>query len=204
LYIEGEPQSSKNKLNHRKESEGEIMIRAKKIYFSASTSEIDRLFACNRESSLVWNKCLQLSKQHYLDHGKWISKSELQKATKRQFHLHSQSIQAVCHKYLFARDSAYRAIQKGIKSACYPYRNKTHYNTKWAKDGFQIYENGKIELKMGIHNKKREKPITVYTKNLPEGKIKEIELCYDRGSIYRSLLKMENRINSMKKSNPLE
>jgi putative transposase len=130
---------------------------------------------------LVWNQCLQLSRQHYLDHGKWISKSELQKATKRQFHLHSQSTQAVCHKYLFARDSAYRAIQKGIKKACYPYRNKTHYNTKWAKDGFQIYANGKIELKMGIHNGKREKPITVYAKNLPEGKIKEIELCYNNG-----------------------
>jgi putative transposase len=162
------------------------MIRAKKIQFAASSSEIDRLFACNRESALVWNRCLQLSKRHYLDHGKWISKSELQKATKRQFHLHSQSTQAVCHKYLFARDSAQRAIQKGIKSACYPYRNKTHYNTKWAKDGFKIYVNGKIELMMGIHNGKREKPITVYTKNLPEGRIKEIELGYQNG-LYLSI-----------------
>jgi len=155
------------------------MLRAKKIDFKACSSEIDRLFACNRESASVWNQCLQISKQHHVEHGKWISKSDLQKATKRRFHLHSQSIQAVCHKYLFARDSAYQAIQKGIKTACYPYKNKTYYNTKWAKDGFKIYENGKIELMMGIHHGKREKPITVYTKNLPQGKIKEIELCYN-------------------------
>jgi putative transposase len=120
------------------------VIRAKKVYFSASTSEIDRLFACNRESALVWNQCLQLSKQHYLDHGKWISKSELQKNTKRQFHLHSQSIQAVCHKYLFARDSAHRAIQKGIKSAYYPHRNKTCFNTKWAKMASRFMKMGRL------------------------------------------------------------
>jgi putative transposase len=162
------------------------MLRAKKVYFCASPSEMDRLFACNRESALVWNQCLQLSRQYYLDNGKWITKSELQKATKGRFHLHSQSIQAVCHKYLFARDSAHQAIQKGIKTARYPYKNKRHYNTKWAKDGFKIHANGKIELSMGIHDGKREKPITVYTKNLPKGIIKEIELCYDNG-LYLSI-----------------
>ncbi|MFC4076475.1 RNA-guided endonuclease InsQ/TnpB family protein [Salinithrix halophila] len=59
-------------------------------------------------------------------------------------------------------------------------KNKTHYNTKWAKDGFRIHANGKIELSMGIHEGKREKPIVIYTKILPQGKIKEIELCYDQ------------------------
>ncbi|WP_102177574.1 RNA-guided endonuclease InsQ/TnpB family protein, partial [Fischerella thermalis] len=114
-------------------------------------------------------------------HGKWMSKSELQKATKGRFHLHSQSIQAVCHKYLFARDAAHQAIRKGIQTARYPYKSKNHYNTKWAKDGFKIHGNGKIELSMGIHNGKREKPIVLHTKNLPEETIKEIELCYDHG-----------------------
>jgi putative transposase len=121
------------------------MIRAKRVSFRASKKELDRLFTCNRESALVWNECLQLSKQYYMDHKKWISKSELQKATKGRFNLHSQSIQAVCHKYLFARDSACQAIQKGIKTARYPYKKKKHYNTKWAKDGFRIFPNGKIE-----------------------------------------------------------
>ncbi len=77
------------------------MIRAQFVRFHASKRDVERLYACNRESAQVWNMCLELAKNHYSEHRKWISQSELQKQTKRQFHLHSQSIQAVCHKYLF-------------------------------------------------------------------------------------------------------
>lgn len=138
------------------------MIRAKKVYFHASKADQNRLFACNRESARVWNECLQVAKNYSLEHEKWISKSELQKQTKGKFHLHSQSIQAVCHKYLFARDSSHQAIQKGKTTTHYPYKKKNHYNTKWAKDGFKIHPNGKIELSMDIHNGKREKPIVIH------------------------------------------
>ncbi len=157
------------------------MIRAQIVPIHASQTNINRLFACNRESAQVWNYCLELSKVYYTQHKKWISKSELQKQTKGKFHLHSQSIQAICHHYIFARDSAFQAIQKGIKTARYPYKHKNHTNTKWAKDGFKVVENGKIELSMGIHQGKREKPIVVFAKRLPEGQIKEMELCYDHG-----------------------
>ncbi|CAM4142434.1 transposase [Paenibacillus alkaliterrae] len=157
------------------------MIRGQIVPFQASKRDIDRLFDCNRESAQVWNECLQLAKDYYMKHQKWISQSELQKKTKGRFHLHSQSIQAVCHKYVFARTGAYQSVQKGIKTSRYPYKKKDHYNTKWAKDGFKINENGKIELSMGNHHGTREKPIVVHTSRLPEGHIKEIELCYDNG-----------------------
>jgi putative transposase len=116
-----------------------------------------------------------LAKEHFLQYGCWITKNEMQKQTKRKFHLHSQSIQAVCHKYLFARQAAHQAIQQG-HPARYPYKKKKYFPTKWAKDGFKVYENGKIELSMGIHHGKREKPIVVYASHLPKGTIKEIEL----------------------------
>jgi hypothetical protein len=68
------------------------MIHGKKVPFRASTSDLDRV---------------QSAKQFALNHGgKWISKTQLQRATKRQFHLYSQSTESVCHKYLFARESA--------------------------------------------------------------------------------------------------
>jgi putative transposase len=157
------------------------MIRGKKVPFRASSSELDRLFACNRESAKVWNTCVQIAKQFALNHaGKWISKTQLQHATKRQFHLHSQSTQAVCHTYLFARESARQALRKKVKGIRYPYRQKQHFNTKWAKDGFTIHADGKIELSMGIQDGKREKPIVIRTRNLPEGQIKEMELCYEK------------------------
>lgn len=157
------------------------MIRAKRVYIRAAVAELDRLFACNRESATVWNHCLVLSKEHYLSTRKWISKSILQKETKGLYHLHSQSIQAVTHKYVFARDATKAAIESGVKTAKYPYKQKQHFSTKWVRDGFKVNANGKIELSMGIHNGKREKPIVVYASNLPKGTIKEIEFCYDNG-----------------------
>lgn len=157
------------------------MIRAKRVYIRASTTELDRLFACNRESASVWNYCLVLSKEYHLAHGKWITKTELQTQTKGLFHLHSQSIQAVTHKYLFAREGTRKSIEKGSKTAKYPHKQKEHFNTKWAKDGFNVYSSGRIELSMGIHSGKREKPIIVYASNVPEGTIKEIEFCYYNG-----------------------
>jgi hypothetical protein len=77
------------------------MIRGQKVLFWASEADLDRLYSCNRKSVRVWNECLRLAKEHFLQYGRWIIKSKLQKQTKRKFHLHRQSIQAVCHKYLF-------------------------------------------------------------------------------------------------------
>jgi putative transposase len=134
-----------------------LMLRGQKVFFRASKADLDRLYACNRESARVWNECLRLAKEHFLQHRCWITKSELQKRTKRKFHLHSQSIQAACYQYLFARQSAHHAIQQGYP-ARYPCKKKKYFPTKWAKDGFKVYENGKIELLMGIHHGKREKP----------------------------------------------
>ncbi|WP_144935113.1 RNA-guided endonuclease TnpB family protein [Paenibacillus sp. 32O-W] len=170
------------------------MIRAQIVRFHASKRDIERLYACNRESARVWNMCLQLAKNYHSEHRKWISQSALQKQTKRQFHLHSQSIQAVCHKYLFAREAAHQAVRKGIKSAKYPYKIKKHYNTKWVKDGFKVFDNGKIALSMGIHERKREKPIVVHVASLPAGQIKEIELGYDHG-LYLAISYEDGRKN---------
>jgi putative transposase len=157
---------------------GSTMHRGQKVAFWASKADLERLLACNRESARVWNECLRLAKEHFLQHGCWITRSELQKQTKRKFHFHSQSIQAVCHKYLFARLSAHHAIQQGYP-ARYPYKKKKYFPTKWAKDGYKVYEHGKIELSMGIHHGKQEKPIVVYASHLPKGTTKEIECCFD-------------------------
>lgn len=162
------------------------MYRGQKVRFSASKDTIQQLFACNRLSAEVWNDCLQEAKNYYLTHKKRINKSQLQALLKGKYRLHSQSIQAVCHKYLFARDNTHKAIQKGIKTACYPYKQKNHFNTKWIDKAFTISENGKITLSLGTQVGKRVPPLVVYAKNLPKGTIKEIELCYDNG-LYLSI-----------------
>lgn len=155
------------------------MIRCLKINFKTSKDDLNRLFQCNRISAEIWNQCLKISKEYALNNDKkWISKTLLQKELKDKFILHSQSVQAVAHKYLFSRDSAYKAGLKGIKNK-YPWRKKQNFNTKWVDKAFSIKGNT-VYLSMGIQNNKRQKPIKIKASHLPSGDIKEIELIYDR------------------------
>lgn len=157
------------------------MIRVLKTKFHTSKDNIDRLFACNRTSAQVWNDCLGLAKEQFQQTGCWIDRGTLHFATKGQYPIHSQSIQAVFEKYIDARENAHKARALGFTQVRYPYKEKQHFNTRWKKDGFRIGEKGKIELSLGLFGRKRQQPIVVRIKDLPPGKIKEIELIYDRG-----------------------
>ncbi|MCD9021768.1 transposase [Cohnella sp. NL03-T5] len=155
------------------------MIRCLKTAFQASKADLERLFACNRISAEIWNQCLLIAKHYALQNdGKWIGKTNLQAALKNQFPLHSQSVQAVCHKYLFARDSAKQAKNQGLANK-YPYKNKKHFNTKWVDQSFKL-EGNTLTLSLGIQNGKRLQPIRIIVPDLPEADIKEIELVFDR------------------------
>jgi putative transposase len=92
--------------------------------------------------------------------------------------LHSQSVHAVCHKYLFSRDSAYQAKNKGFSNK-YPYKNKKYFNTKWVDKAFKI-EGNIIELSLGTWDGKRQNPIRITVPHLPAVEMKEIELIFDR------------------------
>jgi len=54
------------------------MIRVLKTTFRTSKHEMDRLFACNRESAKAWNDCLNYAREYHKTNGKWIGKSDLQ------------------------------------------------------------------------------------------------------------------------------
>ena len=155
------------------------MIKCKKVLFKANKENINRLFECNRLSAEVWNNALTISKCYSLNNdGKWIGKTKLQEELKKIVPLHSQSIQAVAHKYINARDAAYKAKQKGYDNR-YPWRQKKNFNTKWVDKAYTIYDNGKVELSLGA----KRKPIVIYIdKKISEIKdsIKEIELIFDR------------------------
>jgi putative transposase len=140
------------------------MIRTYKTAFITTKRNLDRLFECNRISAQVWNDCLKIAKDHFKQSGKWISKTELQKLTKGKYPIHSQSIQAVVHKYIWARDAAKKAREQEMNTVKYPYKQKKNFNTRWAKDGFKIHENGKIELSLGLWGGKRQEPITIWIK----------------------------------------
>ena len=155
------------------------MIKVLKTSFYTSKNNLDRLFACNKLSGQVWNECLVVAGNHRRQTGQWINKTHLQQALKQRFPLHSQSIQAVAHKYLHARDAASEARKKGHNNR-YPHKQKQFFPTKWVQDGFVVHPNKKIELSLGNWQGKRQKPLTVFPHRLPQGEIKEIELIFDR------------------------
>jgi putative transposase len=59
-----------------------LILRGQKVFFRASKADLDCLYAYNREFARVWNECFRLAKEHFFQHGCWITKSELQKQTK--------------------------------------------------------------------------------------------------------------------------
>jgi putative transposase len=99
--------------------------------------------------------------------------------------LHSQSIQAVCHKYLDARHAAHQARLAGYSNR-YPYKQKHYFPTKWVQDAFHFDEHGLLELSMGTWERKRQPPLKVRLHKEAMQKItplqlKEIELVWDNG-----------------------
>ena len=153
------------------------MIKCLKTTFICSKSTLDKLFECNRISAQIWNDCLSYAKDFSIaNSGKWINKSQLQALVKNKYPLHSQSIQSVVHKYLFSRDSAKKARDKGLKNK-YPYKKKKHFNTKWVDKAFQIKNNNIIQLSNGVG---QEKLYIKLNKDISNIEIKEIELIYDR------------------------
>ena len=100
------------------------MKRTIKTDFKCSRENLDKLFACNRISAMVYNKVLELQKEYRKAHdGEWISDRELFEATKGIYAINSQSVQAVVQKYLAARAATKLARDKGLKSQ-YPWRHK--------------------------------------------------------------------------------
>ncbi len=100
------------------------IIRVLKTRFHTSKENLDLLFTCNRVSAQVWNYCLSLTKKHYQEKDNWIDRRTLHLATKGQFPIHSQSIQAIYEKYLDARESAHKARLSEYTQIRYPYKEK--------------------------------------------------------------------------------
>ena len=190
-----------------------MSIKVLKTTFTASSEDIDRLFACNRISAMIWNETLRLAKEYSLSNGgKWAGKSYLQEQTKNRYPLQSQSVQSVVHRYLFARDGARAAISKGYKNK-YPWRHKNHYNTRWVDKAFDFdFIKNILSLSLGIWDHKKQKPILVMLPKDTVGKLKElleknknavseIELCYNNGLrlhiTYDDGVKAEEKLNDI-------
>ena len=152
------------------------MKRVIKTYFSCSREDLNRLFACNRISALVWNKILELQRE------KLRSKGDLQKMLKGLYPINSQSVQAVTDKYCAACLATKSARASGLERK-YPWRRKINFSTTWKTDGFKLTGN-RWKLSLGTFAGKRQKPIEVKLpsstlESIKRGKIQQISLIWD-------------------------
>src|SRR5260370_6170088 len=112
-----------------------------------------KMFAVLRDAKMeadkVWNLCGSLHRQARMNHSKWPGRNELQKATKGQVALHSQSVQMVVHAFLANIDTTRKLRQTHPKMKMkYPWREKHFYPIKWPAQAVSR-ENGRVVLPMG-------------------------------------------------------
>ncbi len=154
------------------------MYRTMKVPFYASENTIQRLFDIRRQCGVIWNDCVQIARYYFRLGGGWITQTDLQKELKGFHPLHSQTIQAVAHKFLQAREGAKEARKKGNNTR-YPWKHKFVFNPKWVDKAFEL-EGKKLKLSMGDWNGKRQSKLTLKLPKAPLGQVKEVELVYDR------------------------
>lgn len=160
------------------------MIHCIKTEFYVSKEDLDRLFACNRISAMIWNKCLELAKEYRkANDGKWISAGKLKSKLKGIYPLHSQSVQAVVERYDDARTSAKALRDKGYLNINYPWKQKKNYPTRW-KGQKTKFSDKYLYLPLGIREKHRQLPIKVELPQsildlLENNKICTVDLIWD-------------------------
>jgi putative transposase len=122
-----------------------------KIYYlnHLSHQRFQRLKAAQMEAARVWNVCLEAHKAARLSHTPWPRRDALQKVTKGQFALHSQSVQMVVQAFL-ATTLTTRTLRQSHPQMKmkYPWREKRFYPVKWPAQAVSR-EQGHVVLPMG-------------------------------------------------------
>lgn len=120
-----------------------------------------RLYEAQREAARVWIVCRDRHLAARRQHTRWPERDDLQRATKGQFALHSQTVQMICHQFLANVDTA-RELRQTNRQMRYPYKEKTFYPLFWPAQAVSV-ERGRIVLPMG-----RGRRSLVFKLDLPE------------------------------------
>lgn len=130
------------------------MILTKEESIKVSGKDAQRLKSARMACAAVWNDCVALAKAYRLaNDGQWISKSELEKATKGgKYQLHSQSIQAVVTDYTESRDSTKTKRKQGDKKANYPWKQKKYRTIEFKQMAIKRSPQNTIQVSLSARN----------------------------------------------------
>jgi putative transposase len=120
-----------------------------------------RLYDAQQEAARVWNFCKDMHQEARRQGTRWPNRDDLQKATKGQFALHSQTVQMICHAFL-ANVETTRQVKRQNPKMRYPYKEKRFYPLLWPKQAVCV-ESGRVVLPMG-----RGRPSIVLRVSVPD------------------------------------
>ena len=110
--------------------------------------------ALRQEAGRLWSDLVTLHTQARV-RGRWLSAGELEQATKGgQYALHSQSVQALCQKFVANVDTA-SALRKqeltetGTIQTAYPHHPKAYQTVVWKDQALTVLPNGCLRLPTG-------------------------------------------------------
>ena len=107
-----------------------------------------RISAGRSEAARVWMHCRDLHQGARRERAPWPRRDALQKATKGQFALHSQTVQMIGHAFLANVDTTTQNRKAGDRQAKYPWRDKRYYPLLWPAQAVAVQGNF-IILPMG-------------------------------------------------------
>src|SRR5215831_4877457 len=110
--------------------------------------------ALRAEAGRVWTDLLTLHAQARLP-GRWLSAGDLEQATRGgQYALHSQTIQALCHKVVAHLDTATELRRQELADTRhlqtqYPHHPKVYQTVIWKDQALQVLPTGALRLPTG-------------------------------------------------------
>jgi putative transposase len=110
--------------------------------------------ALRKEAGRLWTDLLTLHAQARAQ-GRWLSAGELEQATKGgQYALHSQSVQALCQKFVANLETATELRRRelaetGYIQTDYPHHPKTYQTVVWKDQALQVLPSGQLRLPTG-------------------------------------------------------
>lgn len=101
------------------------------LFPDLSRPVLARISAGRTEAAKVWMLCRDVHLAARQARAKWPNRTELQKAVKGHFALHSQSAQMVTHAFLANIDTTAQLRREGTLNMKYPWRDKRYFPLLW-------------------------------------------------------------------------
>lgn len=120
--------------------------------------------AVRAEAGRLWTALVRLHAEARA-HGEWLVAGELEQATKgRQYALHSQSVQALCQKFVanVATSTELRKqefAETGRIQTEYPHHAKPYQTVVWKDQALHMLPDGTLRLPCGVQDGKHRPPL---------------------------------------------